>query len=73
MSAFCCLQTNTHVDNSVASSSQRNGRARNSIRKDRNEMDLLLMNKQMSYDMNEMGPRSTNQLGLSFDYSTDSK
>jgi len=60
MSAFCCLKSNPQVDQSVASSSQRNGRARNSIRKDRNEMDLLLMNKQMGYDMSEMGPRSTN-------------
>jgi|APCry1669189241_1035207.scaffolds.fasta_scaffold49625_1 hypothetical protein len=61
MSAFCCLKSSPQVDNSIASSSQRNGRARNSIRKDRNEMDLLLMNKQMSYDVSEIGgPRSTN-------------
>ena len=61
MSAFCCLKSSPQVDNSITSSSQRNGRARNSIRKDRNEMDLLLMNKQMSYDVSEGGdPRSTN-------------
>lgn len=61
MSAFCCLKSNPQVDNSVASSSQRNGRTRNSIRKDRNEMDLLLMNKQMmGLDSSEIGPRSTN-------------
>jgi hypothetical protein len=61
MSAFCCLKSSPQVDNSIASSIQRNGKARNSIRKDRNEMDLLLMNKQINYDVSEIGgPRSTN-------------
>ncbi len=72
MSAFCCLKSSPQVDNSITSSNQRNGRVRNSIRKDRDEMDLLMMNKQMSYEVSEMGPRSTNQLGLSF-ATTDSK
>jgi hypothetical protein len=46
MSAFCgCLKSNPHVDNSIVNSSQKGGRQRTSIRKDRNEMDLLMLNK----------------------------
>jgi hypothetical protein len=66
MSAFCCLKSSPQVDNSITSSNYRKGGARNSIRKDRNEMDLLQINKQSGYDIdNGVGyNRSTNQFSF---------
>jgi len=62
MSAFCCLKSNPQVDNGASSQNKKN---RTSIKKDRDEMDLFLLQKQMARDSDLGNGLGALSLGLS--------
>ena len=69
MSTFCwCLKSTPTLDNAVRTNSK-TGAKKNSIVKDRNEMDLLNMQKQMQRETELGGGLSSIAIGmgLSFD------
>ena len=63
MSAFCgCLKSQPHIDNTIASSRHKKG-----IVKDRSEMDLLSLQKQMAFDPDMPNGSLMSGIGFSFD------